>query len=64
MGAVMQAEFYHRHHERLSDQNLRTLVADDLARRGFITDKLKNIEANRYGTSYWHYVIPVQRVTA
>lgn len=57
----MVAEFYHRHPKRLSEDNVRAVVATDLAQAGYISDRLKEIVVKRVGAC-WHYIIPVKQV--
>lgn len=60
----MTVEFFHRHDRRLSDRNVQTIISDDLAAAGYVVDRLRDVEASRFGQSYWRYVIPVRQVTA
>jgi hypothetical protein len=60
----MNVEFFHRHTKRLNDNNVRALIADDLAKTGYVPDRLYDVKARRYGRSYWRYLVPLRRVTA
>lgn len=61
----MTLDFYHRSLLRLTDDNVRTLVGSDqdVAKQGYIVDRLKEVSAERYGRSYWKYQVPVMSVT-
>lgn len=61
---TVSVEFYHRHAKRLSDRNVQAIVSEELAAAGYVIDRLRDVEAARYGLSYWRYVIPVRQVTA
>jgi hypothetical protein len=60
----MTAEFIHRHNKRLSDRNVQTIVAEELARHGYVVDRLRDVDAAPYGPACWRYVIPIRQVTA
>lgn len=60
----MTVEFYHRHSKRLIDRNVFAIVAEDLAKCGYVVDRLRDVEAERYGAAYWKYFIPVRLVVS
>lgn len=56
------AEFYAK--VRLSDNAVIAHIGQHCARRGYRVDRLLPITVERFGKSFWKYLVPLIRVVA